>query len=288
MSTTLWGCSDLHVGHWQNRLVLQDLWPRQPEDWLIVAGDVAESISDIRWALRLLRQRFAKVIWTPGNHEMWSTAVDPPYLRGVRRYHYLVEMCRDLGVVTPEDTYPLWSGDGGPALLVPMFLLYDYSFLPAGAWTKAQGIALANARCGIPTDESLLSCEPYASLEQWCHARVRSTARRLCGIAPATPLVLINHFPLLRQPTRRLRVGELAMWCGTELTRDWHRSHQVLCVVYGHLHIRRRDRYDGVRFEEVSLGYAREWPRGNPPKHPLRQILPDPPAPAQRRAAAAR
>jgi 3',5'-cyclic AMP phosphodiesterase CpdA len=110
MSAKLWGCSDLHVGHTENRLVVERIWPRQPEDWLIIAGDVAESIADIRWALRLLQQRFAKMIWAPGNHEMWSTAIDPLYLRGVRRYRYLVDMCRDLGVVTPEDTYPLLVG----------------------------------------------------------------------------------------------------------------------------------------------------------------------------------
>jgi hypothetical protein len=166
-----------------------------------------------------------------------------------------------------------------------MFLLYDYSFLPTGARTKTQGIALAEKRFGKPTDESLLSCEPYTSVGHWCHARVGATARRLAAVPSAMPLVLINHFPLLRHPTRRLRVAELAMWCGTELTRDWHLSHHVLCVVYGHLHIRRRDRYDGVRFEEVSIGYAREWPYRKPPKSPLRQILPDPLEPAHSHAA---
>ena len=36
-------------------------------------------------------------------------------------------------------------------------------------------------------------------------------------------------------------------------------------VVYGHLHIPRTTWYDGVRFEEVSLGYPREWrARGGP------------------------
>ena len=38
-----------------------------------VAGDVAERTDDIRWSLDLLRRRFAKVIWVPGNHELWTT-----------------------------------------------------------------------------------------------------------------------------------------------------------------------------------------------------------------------
>jgi len=30
-------------------------------------------------------------------------------------------------------------------------------------------------------------------------------------------------------------------------------------AVSGHLHVRRTDWRDGTRFEEVSLGYARQW-----------------------------
>ena len=45
--------------------------------------------------------------------------------------------------------------------------------------------------------------------------------------------------------------------------------------MYGHLHIPRTTWYDGVRFEEVSVGYPREWRRRKPYRW-MRQILPDP------------
>jgi 3',5'-cyclic AMP phosphodiesterase CpdA len=45
--------------------------------------------------------------------------------------------------------------------------------------------------------------------------------------------------------------------------------------VYGHLHIPRTTWYDGVRFEEVSVGYPREWRRRKPYTW-LRQVLPEP------------
>jgi len=47
------------------------------DDWLIVAGDVGETFGEIKRALRLLRQRYAKVIWTPVNHELWTQQHDP-------------------------------------------------------------------------------------------------------------------------------------------------------------------------------------------------------------------
>jgi hypothetical protein len=63
-----------------------------------------------------------------------------------------------------------------------------------------------------------------------------------------------------------LRFPEFAQWCGTTRTADWHVRFRAEVVIYGHLHIRRTTHYDGVRFEEVSLGYPREWrKRGKPP-----------------------
>ena len=86
--------------------------------------------------------------------------------------------------------------------------------------------------------------------------------------------MLVNHWPLTRQPTRILRHPEFAMWCGTELTADWHRRFAATAVVYGHLHIPRTTYEDGVRFEEVSLGYPREWRRHGIRRGVLRDVLP--------------
>ena len=44
-------------------------------------------------------------------------------------------------------------------------------------------------------------------------------------------------------------------------------------AVYGHLHIPRTTVHDGVRFEEVSVGYPREWQRRGPVPPQPRVIL---------------
>lgn len=102
------------------------------------------------------------------------------------------------------------------------------------------------------------------------------TEARLAALPQAPPLILANHYPLVRQPTRILHHQEFAQWCGTELTADWHLRFPVRAMVYGHLHIPRTTYYDGVRFEEVSVGYPREWKRPGHPRVGLRQILPEP------------
>jgi 3',5'-cyclic AMP phosphodiesterase CpdA len=283
--------SDLHVTHPENRAIVERLRPGRDADWLIVCGDVSETIADVEWALELLSRRFATVLWTPGNHELWTLPdergderggrveprvdrierVEP---RGEQRYLQLVEMCRGLGVLTPEDPYPVWQGDAGPVTIAPLFLLYDYSFGRNIAPTKAQSLALAHRAGVVCSDEFLLHPDPYASREQWCHARVLQTEARLEARERDTPIVIVNHFPLIDAPTKVLSHPEFAQWCGTTLTADWHRRFRPAAVVYGHLHIPRTTFHDGVRFEEVSLGYPREWHRRGATRPIPRQIMP--------------
>ncbi|MGH4028805.1 metallophosphoesterase family protein [Actinomycetota bacterium Odt1-20B] len=278
---TLFGISDLHVAYDDNKKFLDTLRPRSEGDWLIVAGDTAETVADVEWALRILTSRFAKVVWVPGNHELWTPKGDPVQLRGEARYRHLVALCRELGAVTPEDPYPVWRGAGGPVTVAPLFLLYDYTFRPAGTHGKEDALAAAHESGVVCTDEFLLHPDPHPTRDAWCRERVRITQERLDGLDPELPSILINHWPLRREPTDVLHYPEFALWCGTELTADWHLKYRAEAVVYGHLHIPRRTRYDGVRFEEVSVGYPREWRRERHPQPGLRPILPALPAGAR-------
>ncbi|MFF5210873.1 metallophosphoesterase family protein [Streptosporangium sp. NPDC000396] len=274
--TSLLAISDLHIGYRENRRIVEELRPVSGSDWLLVAGDVSEKVADVEWALRLLSERFEKVVWAPGNHELWTHPSDPVQLRGEERYRHLVKICGDLGVVTPEDPYPVWDGPGGPVTVAPLFVLYDYTFRVPGVATEEEALALAYEKGVVCTDEMFLHPDPHPSRAAWCRARIAETELRLAARPRDIPTVLVNHYPLVREPTLVLRHPEFAIWCGTERTADWHVRFDARAVVYGHLHIPRTTWHDGVRFEEVSVGYPREWrSRPTPPGRP-RQILPAP------------
>ncbi len=242
-----------------------------------MAGDIGEVLADVGFILATLANRFERVIWTPGNHELWTHPADPVQVRGVARYETLVTMCRRFGVVTPEDPFPVWDGPGGPVAVAPVFTLYDYTFRPPGAATKEQALARATDAGVVCADERWLRPDPYPSVEAWCRARVAATEERLASLD--MPAVLAGHWPLVRSPVGALRHQEFAPWCGTVLTADWHLRYQVAAAVYGHLHIPRTTRHDGVRFEEVSVGYPREWQRrGDAPPHPRVILGPELPA----------
>src|SRR5262249_45475450 len=122
----LYALADLHLRYEVTRRALAAL-PEHPEDWLILAGDVGESEEHLHFALGLLTLRFARVVWAPGNHDLWSVPGEP---RGEAKYARLVEVCRRHGVLTPEDPYAVWPGEGPRRIVAPLFLLYDYTFRP--------------------------------------------------------------------------------------------------------------------------------------------------------------
>jgi 3',5'-cyclic AMP phosphodiesterase CpdA len=274
-SAALWAVGDLHVEAGENREFVERLHPRHDGDWLIVCGDAGEIMAEVEWALDTLVRKFEKVIWAPGNHELWTCPEDEVQLRGDARYRYLVRRCQALGIVTPEDPYPVWCGPGGPVAVAPLFTLYDYSFGRNVAPSKRESLALAHAAGVVCSDELVLHPDPYASRERWCEERVRITEQRLTAMAAeGLPSVLVSHFPLLAELTSPLLHPEFAQWCGTVATADWHTRFLAQVVVYGHLHIPRTTVHDGVRFEEVCLGYPLQRKRWPQPRALPRRILP--------------
>ena len=94
----------------------------------------------------------------------------------------------------------------------------------------------------------------------------------LAAIPDDTRLILINHWPLRRDHAVLPRIPRFSIWCGTRKTEDWHRRFPIDTVVYGHLHLRETHELDGVRFEEVSLGYPPQWNSARGVRHYLRKI----------------
>ena len=165
MPGDLFAVSDLHYSHPANWPIIESLRPESDNDWLIVAGDVGHTFDDIEKVLRLLKQRYAKVIWTPGNHELWTTPDEPVQLRGVGRYQALVRMCRNNDVLTPEDDFAIWQGTSGPVTVVPLFQLYDHSWLAPGATTKKELLEHAFRTGVVCADEVMLHSDPYPDRE---------------------------------------------------------------------------------------------------------------------------
>ena len=251
--------SDLHLSHPANREALESL-PAFRDDWLVLPGDVTTGPKRLDWCFRRLTPKFRQVVWVPGNHELWTVPNADPSLRGVALYERLVRIARAHGVLTPEDPYPVIELRNGPVLIVPLFLLYDYSFRPRHV-RRADVVRWARETGAVCADEVALHPDPYPDRDSWCAVRCRDTAARLASCRADLPKVLINHYPLEEEHAVLPRVPRFTPWCGTRRTRGWHRRFNACAVVYGHLHIRGIRWLDGVPFQETSLGYPKQWDR---------------------------
>ncbi|MDK8307098.1 metallophosphoesterase [Corynebacterium imitans] len=264
MSTTLWAVSDLHAAVKRNGPKIDAIQPRDPSDWLIVAGDVAERLDLIVRVMEQLAQRFDTVIWAPGNHELFSRSADR--YRGRDKYTALVQAMREIGVITPEDPYPQFGG----VTIAPLFTLYDYSFRGANM-TVEEAIEAAHEKNIVMTDQFAIAS--FVDVRAWCWDRLAYTTKRLSRISG--PTILINHWPLVQEPTLRMQWSEIALWCGTRHTRSWPQRYNAQAVIYGHLHMPGVMEIDGIEHIEVSLGYPREWerfPRRHPFPYPVMEV----------------
>ena len=82
--------SDLHMDYIANREWLTNLYNNNVDDddnnnnndnelshqsstLIVIAGDVSHDLDVLRWTFVTLKSKFAQVVYTPGNHELWVT-----------------------------------------------------------------------------------------------------------------------------------------------------------------------------------------------------------------------
>ena len=160
MTRTLWAVSDLHVRAPGNLdLVREHVRPANAGDWLIVAGDIAEDLPTIERTLGLLQSRFAQVIYAPGNHELYSRTSDTTH--GRAKYDAVIAVAQRLGVLTPEDPFPMFAGH----TVVPLFTLYDHSWRDP-SMTPTAALAAARDKGIVLMDD--LAIAPYEDVILWC------------------------------------------------------------------------------------------------------------------------
>jgi Icc-related predicted phosphoesterase len=267
----VWAISDLHLSYKENRALLLEL-PDFADDWLIVAGDIGEKLEYHRFAWQELSKHFAKIIWTPGNHDLWTMPHSTDG-KGQHKYASLIKIAREYGVITPEDPFCKITIAEQTYCIVPLFTLYDYSFRPNDV-PAAKALDWAHEARIYSNDENYLLSSPFSSVPNWARARFKIAEERLGALPPDLQLIVVTHYPLLSELCRLYRIPRYSIWCGSKITESWIKRYNISIAISGHMHMRATDYRLGVRFEEVSLGYPRDWRKGRPLKSYLRQILP--------------
>lgn len=266
----LWAISDLHIGVPANRKALEQLSDFR-EDWLILGGDICERMQDLEWVFAFCSKKFARVFWVPGNHELWLITEAERQSTSVLKYASQLEMAKKYGIFTPAEPWVTFPETGH--IIVPLFTLYDYSFRPANI-ERNQVIEWASAENCVCTDEVAINPSPFQNIDAWSRSLCEQARQRLEKELPENArTILINHFPLREDLIYIPKAPRFTPWCGTRQTENWHSRYNADVVISGHLHVRRTLVRDQTRFEEVSLGYARQWDETKGLQHYLKQVI---------------
>ena len=233
--------SDVHLDYDENARWLSGLSTSDyREDILILAGDASDSLDLLDSCFHCLTSRFRKVLFVPGNHELWVTR-DGRHATSMAKFE---SVC---AVVARYDV-SMQPFHCGSLSIVPLLAWYDYTFGPPhrdlqAAWTDYRA-------CRWPGDASVYDVASHfldvnESALQTRNTTVMSFSHFLprIDVMPAeVPIDKRLLYPILG--TTRLE---------TQIRRLCPTVH-----VYGHSHLNRRVTIDGVCYINNAYGYPSE------------------------------
>lgn len=118
----IFAVSDLHVDYAVNRQWIESL-PRTSHqlDFLVVAGDLTHDLMRLHDALSTLREKFARVLFVPGNHELWIH--DRHCQHSLEKFEKILALCKSLDIGTRPERASRADGSD-PVWIVPLFSWY--------------------------------------------------------------------------------------------------------------------------------------------------------------------
>jgi predicted phosphodiesterase len=233
--------SDLHLEHDENSHWLSDLSVSEfQDDILILAGDLASDYETLASGFRALASRFHKVLYVPGNHELWITeAGDGP--TSLDKFFRVCALAADHGVLTSPF-------EQGALSIVPLFAWYDYTFGEPCAglqrrWMDFRTCKWPEAAGAREIADYFLALNAPAVYPR--HGRVISFSHFVprIDVLPAEP-----------RPELRMLYPVL----GTTRLDEQIRALQPSIHVYGHSHLNHAVTLDGTSYVNNAFGYPNE------------------------------
>jgi predicted phosphodiesterase len=233
--------SDIHVDYEVNARWIANLPVGEyRDDVLILAGDVTDALQLLDWCLTTLTARFRKVLFVPGNHDLW-VARDGRDKTSLQKFADVTAVAESAGACMTS-----FRADG--VSIVPILGWYDYSFGEPGEALKAMWMDYRACRwpSGFEAGEIAAHFQALNDTPAKGDADTVITFSHFLPRIDLMPAGLSSDDRLLYPVLGARRLdGQLR-----QLQSDIH--------VYGHSHLNRSREIEGVTYINNAFGYPNE------------------------------
>ena len=237
----IFALSDIHIDYDANAKWIANLSVAEyQDDALILAGDVTDSRRLLEWCLSALAKRFKKVLFTPGNHDLWVIREDHE-MNSLRKFD-------DVRAIVESSGASMQSFRERGVEIIPLLGWYDYSF-------------------GEPSEElrsmwmDYRACRwPSGYTEEDVAAHFAAFNDKQVSVAGATVITYSHFLPridLMPEFIPRAHKLLYPILGSTRLESQLRRLNSSIHV-YGHSHVNRHVKIDGVSYINNAFGYPNE------------------------------
>ncbi|MCY6381221.1 metallophosphoesterase [Hoeflea prorocentri] len=237
----IFATSDLHVDYRENGRWVSDLSTTDfTDDVLILAGDISDSLERIERTLTALAARFKRVLYVPGNHDLWVLR-DKGISDSFEKFGFVRDVINNSGA-TSEPFH------GAKTSIIPLLGWYDFSFGEPSDELKRRWMDFRACRWPDDARNSDVTAH-FIKMNEPVPDRSRPFVITFSHFMPRIDLI-----PSFAPPKSRMLLPIL----GTGLIDEQIRRAGASLHVYGHSHVNRRAVRDGVVYINNAFGYPSE------------------------------
>jgi predicted phosphodiesterase len=234
--------SDIHVDYEVNAQWIANVSTADyRDDVLILAGDVTHVLRLLAWCLSIVVARFKKVLFVPGNHDLWVVR------EGLKKTS--LQKLQEVSAVVESSGASMQSFREGSVSIIPLFGWYDYSFGEPSAELKAMWMDYSACRWPSGFREKDIAAH-FAALNN--HKPVSAIGEKVITFSHFLPR--IDLMPEFIPAAKRLLYPVLGT---TRLERQLRLLNPSIHI-YGHSHVNRNVKIDGVTYINNAFGYPSE------------------------------
>jgi len=234
--------SDLHVDYPENLRWVEELsFFDYRDDLLILAGDISDLVPLFRKTLKLMTSKFNRVAFIPGNHDLWVRR--NRISDSIKKYNIVEKVALDCYVETKVF-------NAGGVTVLPVHGWYDNSF--GDPCSRVRSIWKDYTHCAWPDSYELGDINNYFDSKNIYDLPEPEDNLK---ISFSHFLPRIDLMPSFIPADKRILYPLL----GSKSIEGHVRSIKPSIHVYGHSHVNRSVKKEGVKYVNNAFGYPHEY-----------------------------